>query len=245
MLYSLLNNMRVKNLHHLESHNDGIGNYIKDIIYAANDGIITTFAVVAGVAGASLSLNSIIILGFANLFADGFSMALSNYLGSRSERALIKKEKNREEKEVTNMPDKEAREVLDILCDRGYERGDAEILTSLIRKNEKFWVDFMMKYELRLPEGRASDIKASGLTFGSFVVAGSLPLLPFIFFSATQGNLPFISGMTTAATLFTVGALRCTVTKKNWFTSGLEMLIVGGIAGAIAYFIGYGISIFI
>lgn len=227
---------------HVENHREGIGNYIKDIIYAANDGIITTFAVVAGVTGASLSINAIIILGFANLLADGFSMALSNYLGSRSERALVKKEKNREEKEVIESPDKEAHEVLDILCSKGFEMKDAETLTVLIQKNEKFWVDFMMKYELRLPDRRASDVKASAFTFGSFVVAGSLPLLPFIMLTATSENLLLISAITTATTLFMVGALRSTITKRNWFVSGLEMLVVGGIAAAIAYFIGHLIS---
>lgn len=228
---------------HLEIHREGLAAYIKDVIYAANDGIITTFAVVAGVTGASLEITTVVILGFANLLADGFSMALSNYLGSRSERAIIKKEKEREELEVVREPDKEASEVLDILCRRGFERSDAETLTALIRKNNKFFVDFMMKYELRLPEGETSDLKAGALTLASFVISGSLPLLPFVFFYGAQGNVLLTSSVTTAATLFAVGALRVIFTKKNWFVSGLEMLMVGGAAAFIAYFIGYGISV--
>ena len=229
-------------LFHIEKHESGLGAYIKDIIYAANDGIITTFAVVAGVAGASLSITTILILGFANLLADGFSMAVSNYMGSRSESARAKKEKKREEREILEKPEEERHEVMDVLCARGYSMEDAEAMTAYIMKNDKFWVDFMMRYELGIDSGGTSDKRAALYTFVAFVTAGSLPLLPFILLYGTMDNLFFISALATAIAFFVVGALRVRVTKKNWFISGLEMLVVGGTAAAIAYGIGYGIS---
>ncbi len=242
MCYYKVRFMHTNKSKHIEYHIEGLGNYIKDIIYAANDGIITTFAVVAGVAGATLPVSVIIILGFANLLADGFSMAISNFLGSRSERALIKKEEKREEDEVFHKPKREVEEVKIILRDRGYSPEDVESLTKLVCKNEKFWVDFMMKYELALTDGHNSDLRAAIFTLISFMAAGSLPLMPFLALNYVVGDLLLISAISTGLALFLVGALRTIITKHNWFISGLEMLFVGGIAAIIAYYVGYIIS---
>src|SRR3989344_5375647 len=98
----------------MEKHVQGLGTYIKDIVYGANDGIITTFAVVAGAAGADLSVSVILILGISNLLADGFSMAASNFLGTHSENSLFKKEEQREFEEVETVPEKEKKEIYEI-----------------------------------------------------------------------------------------------------------------------------------
>jgi vacuolar iron transporter family protein len=230
---------------HTEHHERGIAAYIKDIVYAANDGIITTFAVVAGVAGAALSSDALIILGFASLFADGFSMAASNFLGSRSERALVINERKREEREVREIPEREAEEVISILQNRGYTRGDAVALMGIIKKNKPFWIDFMMKYELELPTQSKSEIKAPVLTFFAFVFAGSLPVLPFLIFSGATQNILLISAAATGVALFTVGALRVFVTKRHWLLGGTEMLVAGSIAAGIAYAIGKFIAMLI
>ena len=95
----------------MEKHLTGLGSHIKDIVYGANDGIITTFAIVAGSFGADLTPTVILVLGFANLLADGFSMAASNFLGSKSENSLYKEEEKREYDEVKNLPEKEKEEV--------------------------------------------------------------------------------------------------------------------------------------
>lgn len=224
---------------HPETHREGLGSYIKDIVYAANDGIVTTFAVVAGAAGAALSSEVMLILGFANLLADGFSMAASNFLGSRSEEELIHKEYRHEEREINETPDEEAREVGSILIERGFDESDATAMTALIRKNRHFWIDFMMKYELGVGGENKTNIRtASFLTFVSFVCAGCLPLIPFLILSATQYNLVLISSIAAGAAFFTVGSLRTIVTHKGWLISGLEMLFVGSIASGVAYGIG-------
>ena len=84
-------------------HQENVANYIKDVVYAANDGIITTFAVIAGAAGATLSPSVIIILGFANLIADGFSMAASDFLASQSEQDMMRYESNGSRREKSNV----------------------------------------------------------------------------------------------------------------------------------------------
>ncbi len=228
-------------MHH-EKHIRGIGSYIKDIVYGGNDGIITTFAVVAGTIGASLDPTITLILGFSNLLADGFSMAASNFLGSRSENQLYDEEEQREYQEIETIPDHERQEIRQIFQDEGYDPNDTENLVQLVSKNKKFWVDFMMRYELGLHrDGAGREFTAATLTFVAFVIAGSLPLIPFLLFNSAVTSLP-ISIAATAIALFLIGSLRVLITKKNAIVSGLEMLIVGGIAATMAYVIGYLVS---
>ncbi|MEK7082460.1 MAG: VIT1/CCC1 transporter family protein, partial [Patescibacteria group bacterium] len=217
------------------------GRYLKDIIFGANDGIITTFAVVAATVGGGLSPATILIVGFANLFADGFSMATGNYLGTKSEIDFYKKEEAEEYREVKEIPEKERQEIRDILSAKGYAGADLEQMTTLICSNEKFWVDFMMREELNLnnPEG-ASPMINGLITFAAFVGAGVIPLLPYL---ALGADASFRSAVVfTAAALFAVGALRHFFSRASWFVLGLEMLAVGGTAAGIAYGIGFAIK---
>ena len=229
----------------MEKHAQGLGIYIKDIVYGANDGIITTFAIVAGSFGADLPSKVILILGFANLLADGFSMAASNFLGSRSERDLFKKEEKRELSEVETVPDKERDEIKEIFLAHGFENAASEELVRLVSGNKKFWIDFMMKYELGMHDaGHGNEWKGALLTFIAFIMAGSLPIMPFVFIDVGQASI-WYSVTATAISLFLVGSARYWFTSVNWFLSGLEMLLVGGIAAGVSYFVGYIISILV
>src|SRR3989344_5458209 len=214
------------------------GRYLKDIVFAANDGIITTFAVVAGTVGADLSPAIILILGFSNMFADGFSMASGNFLGTRSEKDFYRKEEKEEYREIKEIPERERQEVRDILIEKGYEGAKLEQMVSLISGNEKFWVEFMMLEELKLysPEDESASRNAA-ITFASFVVAGVIPLVPYVAFGQHASFL--MACVFSGAALFTVGALRAYFSPRSAFALGLEMLVVGGIAAAIAYGIGF------
>lgn len=221
------------------------GAYLKDIVYGANDGIITTFAVVAGVAGASLDSNVVILLGIANLLADGFSMAASNYLGSKSERDYALRERHTEELELHHEPDEEYSEMIGYLRRKGYAKKDAEALIPLLSKNKEFWLDIMTREELGVhpPEKDGQPRRAARATFFAFVLAGAVPLLPYVL--NVGGSLFGLAVAGTAASLFIVGALRCLLTNQRWYKAGLEMLTVGGIAACIAYGMGYLVSILI
>ena len=94
---------------------------IEDFVYGATDGAVTTFAIVAGVVGASLSPSIVIILGFANLFADGFSMAMGNYLSTRSRIEYIERERNRQNKEVQDRPESKISEIKNIYAEKGFK----------------------------------------------------------------------------------------------------------------------------
>ncbi|MFC1627212.1 VIT1/CCC1 transporter family protein [Patescibacteria group bacterium] len=216
------------------------GAYIRDVVYGANDGIVTTFAVVAGVAGAHLSSSIVIILGFANLLADGLAMAIGNYLGTKSEQEYMAKERKMEEWEIKYIPDLEKKEIEDIYRKKGYTGKDLKDITNLVTKNKKVWVDTMMIDELGiLPDDTTSAVKNGLATFISFAIAGLFPLLPYLFKLSNSFNASIIA---TAISLFVVGSLRAFITKKNWLISGLEMLFVGAIAAVVAYTTGYFID---
>lgn len=224
-------------------HRRRMGNFIGDIVYGANDGIITTFAVVAGVAGAALSPTVVLVLGFANLIADGFSMAVGNYLGRKSEREYADSERRTEEWEVEHIPEEERKEIREIYQKKGFEGEDLERAVEIITSDKKRWVEAMLKDELGIfKEDEGNPLWNGAATFGAFVIAGLLPLLPYIFKlgSAFQAAI----GMTGFA-LFIVGSTRSLVTRKNWLKSGLEMLGIGVLAAAAAYGAGYFIQHYI
>ena len=227
----------------LVKHHAKGGAYLKDVVYGANDGIITTFAIVAGVAGAGVENTIVILLGLANLFADGFSMAASNYLGSKSERAYILRERVAEELELTEEPKVEHAEMFGFLRRKGYAKKDTEALLPLLSKNKEFWLDVMMQEELGIAplDANSTPIRAASATFFSFTAAGAVPLIPYFFIST--GSVFTVAACSTAAMLFIVGASRSLLTGQRWYLAGLEMLFVGGIASLIAYGVGYGVSL--
>ncbi len=228
-----------------EEHNLEQGQYIKSLIYGGLDGIITTFAVVAGVAGASLSAGIVLILGFANLIADGLSMAIGDYLSTKAENEYKEIERERETWEVENYPEGEIQEMVEIYMHKGMTEEDAKSVMAIISKYKDAWVDIMMVEELGIIEDDESPLKNALVTFFSFAIFGFIPLVAYVFASFipifhTQTFV--IASILTGLTLFALGALKVRVTGKNWFTSGFEMLIVGGIAATAAYLIGAVLS---
>ncbi len=218
----------------------GGGRYIKDIVYGANDGVITTFAIIAGVAGAHIAdpRATIVLLGVANVLADGFSMAVSNYLGSKSEGDVVSREYRDEAAEIVENPDAEREEMTQLLREEGYADIDAQTLSRLMLKNKSFFADLLMHEEFNVSNHeRGPILVGSLLTFGAFVGAGLLPILPFIVFSSIT-NIFLYSVVSTGVVLFVLGALRSIITKRSFFLSGLEMLLIGGFAASIAYGVG-------
>lgn len=224
-----------------EKHNTEQGQYIKNVVYGGLDGIITTFAVVAGVAGASLSPGVVLIMGFANLIADGLSMAIGDYLSTKAEIKYKELERERETWEVEHYPEGEKIELIELYTAKGMEKEDAVTVTEIISKNKNTWIDIMMVEELGIIEEDESPVKNALVTFTSFVIFGFIPVLAYVlsrFIPYFAENTFIIASVLTGATLFTLGALKVKVTEENWLKSGLEMLIVGGLAATAAYIIG-------
>jgi VIT1/CCC1 family predicted Fe2+/Mn2+ transporter len=216
-----------------------IGKYLKDAVYGANDGIITTFAVVAGVAGADLPTATILLLGTANLAADGFAMAASSWLSTRSEKEVYERERSVEEWELQHQKEDELSEMQTLLKERGYSAQDAILLSSLLFKNKELWLDVMMEEELKLSSAQAlAPLRGAFTTFTAFVFAGVIPLLAYFFLPSNNPNIFLFASVLTAVALFGVGVLRSFFIKRSRWFAGLEMLLVGGIAAIIAYTLG-------
>ncbi len=240
----------VRRMHHEgkteDFHHTGLGGYLRDFVYGANDGIITTFAVVAGVAGADLSARIVLILGFANLLADGFSMAMSNYLSEKSNCDFVAIERQREEWEVEKLPEEEKQEIRKIYAQKGFEGEVLEKIVTTITANKNLWVDEMMIGEHKLiPEnGDNHPWKNAAITFVSFVVAGFVPLVPYFAGWGARETFPYAI-VATALILFIVGGLRTLITGRRWFVAGMEMLIVGMLAAGVAYGVGAFLSVIV
>ncbi|MCE5256513.1 MAG: VIT1/CCC1 transporter family protein [Spirochaetaceae bacterium] len=224
-----------------EKHTTGSGKYIKSVIYGGLDGTITTFAAVAGVAGASLSPGVVLIMGLANLLADGLSMSIGDYLSSKSQKEYEAAERAREAWEVENYPEGEKRELVEIYGERGMSDEDARAVVEIVAKDRKSWVDTMMVEELGIISSDESPMKNALATFASFALFGFLPISAYVlgmFIPAVAAIRFPLACILTAATLFGHGALKTAVTAKKWYVSGLEMLLVGSVAAIAAYLVG-------
>ena len=217
--------------------------YLKEIVYGGNDGIVTTFAVVAGFAGAQANVASqmpvltVLLFGFANLFADGVSMALGNFLSIRSEKDVYNTEKGKELHEIVHNKNLEQQESVEILIKKGFTKRQADDLVAIYMTNDKYWVDFMMNQELELPNPEGDNpFLMSIATFFSFLTFGFIPLIPYVFFKGT--DLFIMSTCTTASALALLGILRWKVGKQGFFRSVGETLFLGGAAATVAYFVG-------
>ncbi len=222
--------------------------YFKEIVYGGIDGIITTFAVVAGFSGAALTghatleLTSLVLLlfGLANLFADGVSMGLGNYLSIRSDQKLYESIRVRERHEIEHQPDQEAEETVTILMSYGFTEIDARAITILYRKNPEYWVDFMMNNELRIPDPREDNALSSGVaTLIAFLCFGAIPLIPFIAMPSFDPNAIFpVSVIGTATALALLGYFKAKVSGGTLYRSMAEVVLVGGIAAGVAFGVG-------
>ena len=231
-----------------EHHQSPFAEYFKEVIYGGVDGIVTTFAVVAGFSGAALSnetttqLSFVVVLlfGLANLFADAASMGLGNFLSVRSEQDLYKAARAKEVYEVQHNPEMEYEETITLMMQKGFSEEDSRTLADIYQKNEEYWVDFMMSHELEMPDPRDDNPVFTGLaTFVSFLVFGVIPLLPFIFYtSATPESAFQISIFGTFTALVALGLLKWRIVGSDLWKSLFEVVVVGGVAAVLAFIVG-------
>ncbi|MEJ5314421.1 MULTISPECIES: VIT1/CCC1 transporter family protein [Anaerolinea] len=230
-------------MQHRERHASAGSEYLGSMVYGGLDGIITTFAVVSGVAGAGLKPEIIIILGLANVFADGFSMAVGAYLSEKSEMELYERERQRESWEVEYFPEAEKEELRQLYLAQGYPEEDANQMVEIKTRDKTRWVDAMMLEELNLLPADTKPLTSALVTFGAFVIAGLLPMMVFLLdwllpFTLSGQSAFWISVGVSALALFGLGAAKVLVTERPPLRSGLEMLVVGGLAAAVAYLVG-------
>lgn len=213
------------------------GAYVKSMVYGGLDGIITTFAVVAGVVGGALDLRVIIILGFSNLLADGFSMATGDFLSSKSE-----KEYEAHRKQLSQQQNSEQikRTIAEQYQQLGLTEEDAEMVSTVLNRYDEDVVKQLLPLELEKEED--SPLKNALVTFTSFFTFGLIPLLAYVlsqFIPEIISHSFLLASGLTGLTLFSLGALKSRVTGSSWVRSGLEMLVIGGFAAFFAYVVGF------
>ena len=215
--------------------------HFEDFVFGSFDGAVTTFAIVVGSFAAALNPSIILILGFANLFADGVSMGLSNFQATKAREEFIKKERQREEWEIDNMRESEIKEIKEIYSEKGFKGKILDDIVDVITRRRKVWVDTMMREELGLVENSKNPIHSAISTFVGFNAIGLIPLLPFaIFFDNdfAMSDTIWYSVSATACAFFLIGVIKGKIVKHSLIKSGMSSLFVGAIAASIAYLVG-------
>ncbi|MEL6549030.1 MAG: VIT1/CCC1 transporter family protein [Pseudomonadota bacterium] len=208
--------------------------HLKDMVYGGIDGAVTTFAIVAGVEGAGLPTGVILALGIANILADGFSMAAGNFAGTRAELDDRRRIVSIERHHLTHHRDGELEELRQILVMRGLDGEVLDQAVAAIAADEDRWLDLMLTDEYGLSRSEPDPKRAALATFGAFIAAGAVPLLPFI---AGLKDAFTISIGATAVTFFLIGAVKSRWSLAPWWRSGLETLAIGAAAAGIAYLV--------
>ncbi len=224
--------------HHKSSYKRRIGEFVGDMVYGANDGIITTFAVVAGVSGADLSASIVVILGLANLLADGFSMAVGNYLSTKSEIDYNRDSFEIEKKFLRENPEKAKSILCSYYIKKGFSKDEFERIFEVIQRDENIFANELLIADHGINMGdRKMPIKSAIATFAAFVVIGFIPLLSYVFPVSSDKFL--LSIIFSGLALYITGVFSAWITNKNIFRGGLKTLLIGGIAGLAAYTVGY------
>ncbi len=214
--------------------------YIREFVYGGIDGAVTTFAVVAGGFGADLDPGIIIILGFANLLADGFSMSVGAYLSAKSDKENYKKHESLEYWEIEHLPEIEREEITDIYRAKGFKGDLLEKVVDQITSDKDLWVAEMMKDELNLMEETKSPFKIGVATFVSFLIVGFIPLLVYLwtFFYPSTINIFFWTSVLTGLAFVVIGALKSLVNQTSPIKSIAETVALGLLAAVVAYYVG-------
>lgn len=217
--------------------------WLPDFVYGGIDGAITTFAVVAGVAGANLSIAVILILGFANLFADGFSMAVGKYLSDKTDRELYEKLRNTEFRHLREKPEVERKEVFEIFSGYGLKGKTLENAVDSVVSDPENWVEIMMKHEFGMNNTLGENhFKGAIVTLISFIVIGFIPLFAYSFrgvLGISEKATFVFTCISTLLALFIVGAVKSKFSLRAWYFSGIQTMLIGGLAASIAYFVGF------
>jgi VIT1/CCC1 family predicted Fe2+/Mn2+ transporter len=239
--------------HGAEQHRKG-GDYVKSIIYGGLDGIITTFAVVAAVAGSGMEVSVVIVMGFANLFADGLSMGFGDFLSSQAEDAFARNEMKREAWEVKNHLEGEKKEMIELYESKGLSKEDSTAIVDIISKDPKIFVDIMMVEELGImpPDDDTSGAWKNGaVTFCSFCIFGCVPLLAYVIVAAAIGkeesgkNKDALFGASiglTVVALAGLGAVKGGLTGEPKWKAALLTMVNGSAAAAVSYIVGFALE---
>lgn len=217
--------------------------YLGDFVLGAVDGGVTTFAIVAGAAGAGLSNGIVLVLGLANVLADGLSMAAGNFLRARSDQQMLQRYRLLEETHIDRIPDGEREEIRQIFRGKGFDGEMLERVVQVITEDRQRWVNTMLTDEWGLQLQPPSPWRAALATLIAFILAGLIPLGPMVVFLDRRANESFaISAVLTGVTFLAIGIVRGRILDQRPLASGFETLLIGGSAAFVAFLVGWSLE---
>ena len=226
---------------HTERHFTA-GEVVRDVVIGMSDGLTVPFALAAGISGAIDNSRLVVVAGLAEIAAGSIAMGLGGYLAARSDAEHYASERLREEREVEEIPDEEAREVQNVFTEYGLTRSEAAPVVEALTKKPKQWVDFMMRFELGLEEPDPKRALQSALTIaGSYIAGGFIPLSPYMVFHSSRQALLW-SALVTLAALGVFGYIKGRFTGSRPGRSALQTIVIGGLAAGAAFLIAKAIS---
>jgi len=212
---------------------------ISDAVLGGIDGCVTTFAVVSGAVGAGFSSTVALVLGFANLFADGFSMAISNYESIRAGREYADSVRRTEHEHIDKVPAGEREEIRQIFARKGFTGATLEEIVETICQDRHLWVETMLIEEHGIQQAGPDPWRSALVTFAAFLLVGAVPLLPFFLPGLTQ-HWQFVASTCLAGVMFfAIGTLKSLVFARPFWRSGMTTLLTGSAAAGLAYLTGY------
>jgi VIT1/CCC1 family predicted Fe2+/Mn2+ transporter len=219
---------------HVESHFEASAT-VRDVVIGMSDGLTVPFALAAGLSGTVASTTIVVVAGLAEIAAGSIAMGLGGYLAARTDRDHYESEREREFRETIELPEKETDEVAEVF--RGYGMSEEEIapVVRAISTDRKRWVDFMMRFELGLEGVDPQRARNSAVTIAASYIAGGLvPLAPYMLMSTLDRALQ-LSVVVTLIALFVFGFVKGRLTGISPWRGGLQTILIGGLASAVAY----------
>jgi vacuolar iron transporter family protein len=216
--------------------------YLPEFIYGGIDGTITTFAIVSGSVGAGFSIRVLLILGVANLIADGFSMSVGNFFSTKSLSESYAKNMAKEAEEIIHKSHHKKQEIREIYHDKGFRGEDLEKAVNVITSDAAIWLNTLMLERLNLIKAKKAPVKTAMATFISFVIMGFIPLSVYFFTlnaGISFGQLYMYACIATGISLIIIGLLKSLLNETNVLKSVLETISLGGAAAFLAYLVGY------
>ena len=226
---------------HIERHFTA-GEVVRDVVIGMSDGLTVPFALAAGISGAVDNSRLVVVAGLAEIAAGSIAMGLGGYLAARSDAEHYESERQREEREIEEIPDEEAREVQKVFTDYGLSRDESAQVVESLTKKPKEWVDFMMRFELGLEEPDPRRALQSALTIaGSYIAGGFIPLSPYMVLHSSRVALVW-SAVVTLIALGVFGYIKGRFTGSRPRRSALQTVVIGGLAAGAAFLIAKAIS---
>jgi vacuolar iron transporter family protein len=214
---------------------------IREIVFGAQDGLVSTLAVVAAVSAATNDRLAVLIAGLASAVAGIFSMAAGEYLGSKSQAEIFDSEISNEREEVAHRPAEAEAELAFLFAEEGLPEAEAGQVAEILARHPTSMLSTMVSKELGLIHAEQFDthggpLRGAVIMGGVFAAGGLVPILPFLLGSGMPALLWSVA--LTGAALFGLGATKSRWTHRSWLTSGAEVLSLAAVAGIAGYLFG-------